>query len=405
VTQIGVDRIERPACIGDGTRRFGFARPHVVGFIRQRIELRVEFIDARSQAFALRLDAIAIRDAGVRLRIEADLAAATARRDALDARGDFARPLRFNAAFLALQFERVELRAQRLRFGAERCGARRGRGLHAFVARGFGSHAFALFAARRARAQVRENFEIAHACGNAPVTLRAPDLVVELGHAPLEFGDQIVDANRVLLGRIEPAHRLGFAREKLADARGLFEQGPAFGRLRGQDRIDLALRDDRIRARSEARAHQHLDHVAQAHRRAVDEEFRFAGAIGAARDLDFFEVDRQLAVAVVERQRDFGHAERLARAVAREDDVFHLLRAQRTRALFAQHPTDRIDEIRLPRAVGPDDGGDPGGEIEGRRFGERFEAENFERFESHRWLGCLRFVAGWAKRDHASIGG
>ena len=73
--------------------------------------------------------------------------------------------------------------------------------------------------------------EVAHARGHAPVTLRAPDLRVELGDAPFEYGDQIVDANRVLLGRVEPAHRLGFAREKLPDPGRLFEERPAFGRL------------------------------------------------------------------------------------------------------------------------------------------------------------------------------
>ena len=140
----------------------------------------------------------------------------------------------------------------------------------------------------------------------------------------------------------------------------------------------------------EARAHQQLVHVAQPHRLAVDVELRLAGAIRAARDLHFAEVERQHAIAVVERQRDFGHAERLARVVAGEDDVFHLLRAQAARRLLAEHPADRIDEIRFARTVRADDRGGAVDEIERRRFGERLEAEDFERFESHGVRRALR---------------
>jgi hypothetical protein len=59
------------------------------------------------------------------------------------------------------------------------------------------------------------------------------------------------------------------------------------------------------------------------------------------------------AVAVVERQRNFGHPQRLARGVAGEDDVFHLLRAQAAARLLAEHPADRVDEVRLPEPFGP----------------------------------------------------
>ena len=90
----------------------------------------------------------------------------------------------------------------------------------------------ALGAPRRAGAQIGQDLEVAHPRGHAPVTLRPPDLGIEFGDAPFEFGDQIVDANGVLLGRVEPAHRLGFAREEFPDSGRLFEERAAFGRLR-----------------------------------------------------------------------------------------------------------------------------------------------------------------------------
>ena len=43
--------------------------------------------------------------------------------------------------------------------------------------------------------------------------------------------------------------------------------------------------------------------------------------------------------------------ERGALRGAREDDVVHLAAAQRARALGAEHPCHRVDEVRLPRPV------------------------------------------------------
>jgi hypothetical protein len=100
--------------------------------------------------------------------------------------------------------------------------------------------------------------------------------------------------------------------------------------------------------------------------------------------LDFGEIERQRAVAVVERQRNLRHAERLARRVAGEDDVFEVLRAQLAGVLLAQHPANRIDEVGLARTVRADDRRDPLVELERGGLGKRLEAENFEGFESHR---------------------
>ena len=193
-------------------RRGGFARANVLGARRQRFELGGQFGNALAQAFAFALDAVAIGDAGMRLRVERVAPRGRGGQIGFDARGDFTRALRFDAPLFTFEFERVEFRAQRFGFGAERRGAGGGRGAHVFVARRSGGDGFAFFAPRRAGAQIREDLEVAHARGYAPVALRAPHLRVELRHAPFELGDQVVHANRVLFGRIEAAHRLGFAR-------------------------------------------------------------------------------------------------------------------------------------------------------------------------------------------------
>ena len=56
-----------------------------------------------------------------------------------------------------------------------------------------------------------------------------------------------------------------------------------------------------------------------------------------------------------------------------EDDVVHLPAAQRARALGAEHPRDRVDEVGLPRAVRPDDDHDAGLELEHGLVRERLE--------------------------------
>ena len=54
---------------------------------------------------------------------------------------------------------------------------------------------------------------------------------------------------------------------------------------------------------------------------------------------------------VVDRERHLGPAERGPVGVPGEDDVVHLAAAQRARTLGAEHPGDRVDEVRLARAV------------------------------------------------------
>ena len=106
-----------------------------------------------------------------------------------------------------------------------------------------------------------------------------------------------------------------------------------------------------------------------------------AAAIDAAGDVHVAGVDGQLALAVVERERDFGGAERAAGGAAVEDDVGHLLAAERLGALRAEHPFDGVDDVRFAGAVGPDDDRDAAREIEPRAIGEALEAGEFERFE------------------------
>src|SRR5581483_5666370 len=106
--------------------------------------------------------------------------------------------------------------------------------------------------------------------------------------------------------------------------------------------------------------------------------FDLARTVRAPAHFDFREIDRELMIGVIEDERDFGHAERLALGVAREDNVVSAIRAQLFCALFAKRPTDRVDEIRLSRTVRSDNRRDSRLELELQRFRKCLEAEDFK---------------------------
>ena len=118
----------------------------------------------------------------------------------------------------------------------------------------------------------------------------------------------------------------------------------------------------------------------QATRRAVDEVLGLARAEVAPRDQDLAQrspapaggprpahrprparrsaARSQVLVVALEQQRHLRHAERPVVGVAGEDDVLHRGAAEMLRALLAEHPADRVDDVRLAAAVRADDRGD-----------------------------------------------
>ena len=117
---------------------------------------------------------------------------------------------------------------------------------------------------------------------------------------------------------------------------------------------------------------------------AVDGVLGAAVAEHRARDRDLGVLDRQRTVAVVDRQLHLGAAERRTAGRAGEDDVLHLAAAQRLGALLAHHPGERVDDVGLAGAVGPDDAGDPGLELERRGRRKGLEALQREALEIQR---------------------
>ena len=81
---------------------------------------------------------------------------------------------------------------------------------------------------------------------------------------------------------------------------------------------------------------------------------------------------------VVDRQRDLAHPQGLAAARPGEDHVLHAVAADGAGALLAQNPADRLHDVGLAAAVGPDDPRDPGADGDLRPVVEGLEAEDVE---------------------------
>ena len=98
-----------------------------------------------------------------------------------------------------------------------------------------------------------------------------------------------------------------------------------------------------------------MDEVAPSHPRAVQEVIALPIAFDAALDRNLVIVDREPAGGVVEDHRDLGVRGPRAALTAGIDDLLHLLTAEVACLARAKDPFDRVDDVGLAGAVGPDD--------------------------------------------------
>ena len=206
--------------------------------------------------------------------------------------------------------------------------------------------------------------------GERPEAL--PHLVLEVARAL----DLNRDARELQLRAMAP-------RLEASEPGGLLDQRAPLLRLRREDRLDLALADDRVHALAEAEVGEQLDEVDPAHGRLVDEVLALAAAVQAPRDRQLRVLERAVAVLVVEQQLDLAEVGRPAARGAGEEHVVRLLRAQLVRAERPRRPADRVRDVRLAGAVRPDDHADAPVETNLDRVGKRLEATELYRAEMH----------------------
>src|SRR5690606_10415976 len=182
---------------------------------------------------------------------------------------------------------------------------------------------------------------------------------------------------------LELAQRLFLALPVLEDAGRLLDERTTVVDGRVQDGVELTLPDDDMHLATDAGVGEQLLDVQQTARLAVNGVLRATVAEHDAADRDLGVVDRQGAVGVVNSEDNLGTAERRTTTRPGENDVFHLSAAEAFRALLAHDPGDGVDDVALARAVGPDDAGDPGFEVQRRARRGGFEPANRHGLEVH----------------------
>ena len=184
----------------------------------------------------------------------------------------------------------------------------------------------------------------------------------------------------------------------------LHERAPILG-LRRQHLLDLALADDRVHRRAEPDVREDLHEIGPAHRGAVDEVLPLGSADEPAGDRDLRELEiRPGAVLVVEHELDLAVLAGPAIATSREQDVVRLLGAKLRGRQRACSPDDRVGDVRLARAVRPDDDGNARLEVDLERVRKRLEAADAERAQVHRapFWRPIRTAPRWAEPDRRS---
>ncbi len=237
----------------------------------------------------------------------------------------------------------------------------------------------------------------------AMVLLRPLGLALQRRHLPLELPDHVLNAQKIVARALHLPLRGDLPSPETRRARRLLDEVPELLGLRVDELLDPTLLDDRVGLRADPGAEEELGDVLQAARRLVDEVLRLAGAKVASRDEDLaqlrelgrepvaagaivagYEVGfQQLLFAALEQQRDLRHAERSILRVAREDDVLHRGAAEVLRALLAQDPADRVDDVRLAATVGTDDRRHTRRQLEHRALHERLEAVQLDLLDPH----------------------
>jgi len=208
-------------------------------------------------------------------------------------------------------------------------------------------------------------------------------LVLDASQSPLDFVEDIAEAQEVLLGASEFPFGLFAFGLVLGDAGGFLEDEAAFVRVGLEQHVHLALFDEAVGIDADAGVHEEFADVAQAAGLAVQEVLRLAAAVQTPADFDFRHVDGERSARVVEREGGFRKAEASPALGPGEDDVGHFAAAKALGALLAEDPLDGIDDVRLAAPVRSDDDRDARVELEPGPVRKGLESEEFQSLEFH----------------------
>ena len=171
---------------------------------------------------------------------------------------------------------------------------------------------------------------------------------------------------------------------KATDASRLLEDCPPILGVGLQQPFDLALFNQTVSIGANAGPSEKATDVFEASRLAIDQIFRLAAAVDASTNVDLVCVVFENSVLVFQndgRLCRVGRTTSAGAAAALEDDIGHVLAAQALGALLAQHPFDRVNDVRFPRPVRANNHRDPGRKLESGFLGKALKATDFKCFE------------------------
>ncbi len=204
----------------------------------------------------------------------------------------------------------------------------------------------------------------------------------------------IVEPQQIVLGRPKPLLGLLAARLQPRDAGRLLQQQPAFCRSRLDQCGDAALADNRARLCARRRIGEQQLHIARPRLAAVDAVNGAGAALDSPHDLDpvaIVDRERRIARAVIENERDFGDVGGRTAGGPGKDHIVHRAAAHPPRRGLTHHPAQRVGEVGLAAAIGPDDSGQPRLDRQLGAVGERFEPGKAKPLDLHRPRRGLRF--------------
>ena len=272
------------------------------------------------------------------------------------------------------------LLAQRLALGLGLLGDRRERPLER------GLFLIDMGASADPSEMMQERLGGADLAGNFAITLRLARLALQRLKLRGELADEVGEAGEVGLGRGKPELGLVPAAVQAGDSGRVFEHAPALLRRGVDDLADPALAHERGRARPGRRILEQQPHVAGAHIPAVDPVSRARLALDPSHHFErvaVVELGRRFALAVVDEEGDLGAVARGAILGAGEDHVLHRRAAHALIRGLAHGPAQRLEQVRLAAAIGPDDAGEPAFDQEFGRFDEGLEAEKAKTGDLH----------------------
>ena len=243
---------------------------------------------------------------------------------------------------------------------------------------------------------IQQGFGLAHLGGDLAVTDGLAGLFLEAVDLSRQLPDHVLDTGEVGLGRLQPQLSLVAAGMKPGDTGGIFEHAAALFGFGLNDLTNLALVDQRRRARAGCGIGEQQLYVAGAHVAAIDAIDRSGLAFDATGNFQVLAVvdgRGRRALRIIDRHHHFGVVARGPVAGARENHRIHVGGAQRFVRGLAHRPAQRFHQIGFAAAVRADDAGQAGLDHEVGGFDERLETVKAKTGQLHRH----RFSVGRAR--------